>query len=265
MSTDTDVVSRSLHIYSENHLGDSIWSIIYFNTIKTHLESFQCHIHYYVNKIYIRQLAEFISSPNITLHPLNERPPTAFNIWIAHSWNDVGKHIFTTHFHIFLAKHFDRVGRILTLPNPFKTEFLYDGTELNSIYETVAPEFKDLDFLIINARPQSYQYVYIPEYWIHYINILKSTSKCAITYPEQNLECPCTITQKYTVKTIAAISTRARYIIAVNSGPVVPLFNTLTMNNIKHMYVFDTVVAYTDHPKITNVKSWDDIIKHIVI
>ena len=75
----------------------------------------------------------------------------------------------------------------------------------------------------------------------------------------------CTITHKYTVKTIGAISTRARYIIAVNSGPVVPLLNTITMHNIKHMYVFDNVVAYTDHPKITNVKSWDDIINHIQI
>jgi hypothetical protein len=258
-----DICDNNLHVFNEFHLGDNLWSVIFFNSIRIYLESSSIYIHYYLHTSYIEQIQEFIDTSHIVLHPLNEKPSNAFNIWIGCSFDIIGNYMYKHMLHIFIAKHFEYVASVLYLVNPFMEEFVYTCDSLDSIYETVLPEFKSLDILIINGRPQSGQYVYNADYWSSYMNLLVSKYKCAITTTDANVKCACTAEHGYSVKTIAAISTHARYVIAVNTGPIVPLFNTRTMANIEHMFVFDNVTAYGGHPKITNVKSWDDIIKYL--
>ena len=50
----------------------------------------------------------------------------------------------------------------------------------------------------------------------------------------------CTMRDGLTMQDIGTISTHAKYIIAVHSGPIVPCYNSITKKNVKKWFVFCT-------------------------
>ena len=68
----------------------------------------------------------------------------------------------------------------------------------------------------------------------------------------------CTCDDKLTVKDIAALSTRAKNIIAINSGVVPGLFNSETLNNIENIYYFDNLNTYR-HSKFIKKGDLDEL------
>jgi saccharopine dehydrogenase-like NADP-dependent oxidoreductase len=63
---------------------------------------------------------------------------------------------------------------------------------------------------------------------------------------------------KLTVKDIAALSTQAKVIIAVNSGVIPGLFNIYTLKNVRHFYTFDRLLFYS-YPNFEDKKNITDI------
>jgi len=55
----------------------------------------------------------------------------------------------------------------------------------------------------------------------------------------------CTSNDNLTVKDIAALSTKVKVIIAVNSGVVPGLLNEYTLSNVKQVYTFDDRCFYS--------------------
>jgi RNase P/RNase MRP subunit p30 len=115
----------------------------------------------------------------------------------------------------------------------------------NIINETHKNKYADLDFLILNSTAMSGQYTKNKDEWRELIIKLNSKFKIAIT--EKVDDVLCTINDNLTVKDIAAISTRAKKIIAVNSGPATGLFNTYTLNNVDIIYTFSFNETYAHH------------------
>jgi hypothetical protein len=71
-----------------------------------------------------------------------------------------------------------------------------------------------------------------------------------------------------TIKDIASLSTKAKVIIAVNSGVVPGLFNIYTLTNVKHVYIFDDRIfySYPNFEKKENITyiSVDELNKYII-
>ena len=82
---------------------------------------------------------------------------------------------------------------------------------------------------------------------------LNNNYKIVTTKKIENINC--TLDDNLTVKDIAALSTNVKYIIAINTGVIVGLFNKYTLNNVEKVYIFDRLLhySYKNFYKINNL------------
>lgn len=237
------------HIYNEHHLGDTIFTLMYLNQIADHLKSNNIRVKFYINPSYIEQTREFIPNSQVEVLPLDHRPENAYNIWMGKYFDTFKGNRFTQlnnyiiHTHNIFAK---RAGL------PIMKNYEYSDPRLLDRYETLDDSCKNLDILILNSEPKSGQYKYNKDEWDSTVRNLASKYKVITTTKVNGV--PCTTDFKYSVKDIAAISTHAHYIIAVNSGPLVGCFNIDTLRYTKKWFVFDNINHY-DLPKIVHPSS----------
>ncbi len=232
-------MERMIHIYNEYHLGDGLFMMNYLHQIAQHLIDNNIHITYYCNSAYKIQLEEFVQSceGHVTIAPLAQKPATAIDVWMKHSF----QHFNTYPFNDFLLQHTNRIAKILNLPRI--SSFYYTDPDLAARYERLPDSCKTVDILFVNAVPQSGQYRYNKAEWDIFAHTLKNAGyKIVSTSFIKGIES--TIQHSLTVKDIAAISTHAKYIIGVNSGPIAPCLNAVTMASVKKWFIFDTYVQY---------------------
>ena len=117
-------------------------------------------------------------------------------------------------------------------------------------------KYKNIDILYINSVPKSGQFNYIKDNWNYLARILQKKYKIITTTKVDNINC--TMDDNLFVKDIAAISTKAKIIIAVNSGVVPGLLNIYTLKNVKKVYIFDDNVFYS-YPNFESKKKLCDI------
>jgi hypothetical protein len=243
------------HIYNEYNLGDALFTMMYFNQIADYIEANNISVKFYIKPEYIGQVTEFTPNRNVEVLPLGQRPATgAYDIWLGRQFNSFRGNRFKEidnliiHTHNIFAK---RAGL------PLMKDFQYSDGRLLERYQALDNSCKNVDILILNSEPKSYQFKYDKADWDVLVRSLAAKYKVVTTTKVDGV--PCTADFKYSIKDIAAVSTHAHYIIAVNSGPLVGCFNTDTLRNIKKMYVFDNVNNYAPHSKITHLSSVDEL------
>ena len=118
-------------------------------------------------------------------------------------------------------------------------------------------KYKNIDILVLNSQPLSEQYNYNKTEWDNYIILLNTKYKIATT-TKVNENVLCTMDDNLTIKDVAAISTHAKIIIAVNSGVVPGLLNKYTLNNVNHVYIFDDRCKFS-YKKFENCDSIKEI------
>ena len=94
------------------------------------------------------------------------------------------------------------------------------------------------------------------EEWNNLVIELNKRYKIVTTKKVKNIAC--TWDDKLTIKKIAAISTKAKVIIAINTGPTSGIFNIYTLNNCKKIYIFDNRVSYTNIPQLENLNNLEE-------
>lgn len=245
---------KIVKLYNRYHLGDQVFNFIFFHYIKEYLEENDIMIHYHCDQQYHSQVQEFNCSENIKLFGLNENLDGALHVWIADSIYDMSWYKFyheVKHkLNFFYVDWFNEVLQKLQIPIKVPT-LEYTDPDLLVRYERINQrcnnKYDQLDFLILNSTAMSGQYTRNDAEWNPLIQKLHQKYKIATTEPVPGI--PCTQEDGLTVKDIAAVSTKTRKIIAVNSGVVPGLFNTYTLNNMEVMYTFSISDAY-DRPKI---------------
>ncbi len=250
------------HLYNEHHTGDNIFGCIMFHNIKDYLIANNITIHYYINTNWFNQLdqiREYIPCDNIKVFDINEKPTDALNIWIGSMLN--GRCFFNTcelnagynmPFDDFLRLYYNLVIQKMNIPIQM-TKFQYTDQELLSRYDRLPESCKAIDILVINSLPYSGQYSFDEKQWANRINELDDQFNIITTRKVDGIKC--TLDHQLSLKNIAALSTRCKVIIGVNTGVVPGLFNSYTLANVKKIFLMDNSITYNGgHLKIQNVQ-----------
>jgi len=246
---------RTIKLNSIHHLGDNIFNLILFYNMKQYIEDNDIYIDYYCKSEYHDQIKEFNCSKNIKILDYEN---IGLELWIGNkdfkmNWIDNREEKYDTLFLKFFNEFLEKENIPIVLEN-----LQYSDPDLLQRYKNINTKFNDkysdIDFLIINSTPLSTQYDKNEEEWNRLIYKLNNKYKIVTTQKVEDVNC--TYDDKLTIKDIAAISTSAKKIIAVNSGVVPGLFNIYTLNNIEVMYYFDKNFYY-ENPKFIKPKNND--------
>lgn len=224
---------RQFDFYNEWHLGDCIFNINYINRL-VRINDLE-RVNYYLKEDYIPQVKEFVLYPDrIFLHPLGDRPVSAVNLWIGHN-RFVHDHPDGKIYDLMYVDFWKYISLKMGVDNPIKTR----EENLILLDERASPG-EEYDVLFINSKPMSFQVIYEEHLYERIIAHIagRSLSVCT-TYPLAGAR-HCTITNNYSVRDIAEISTKCRYVIGIHTGPLIPTLNERTLNNVLNYIILDS-------------------------
>jgi hypothetical protein len=234
-------MTRIIHLHNEHHLGDSVFNFLLFYNIKDYLKENDITIFYYAQPYYLHQLKEFIPNSRVALYEISAKPNNSLQLWYLNP--DIGYTIKTncSYNKSYLA-WYNRVLQVLNVPLKIN-RLSYQDPDLLYRYENLNDVFKNLDILIINSNGCSGQFHYSEKNWAFYINKLHERYKIVTTKKIENILS--TTDHNLTIKDIAALSTNAKVVIAINTGVLPGLLNIYTLTRVRKFYIFDTQRWYT--------------------
>jgi hypothetical protein len=255
--------NKIYHIHNDKGLGDNVFNIIFLNIIKDYIVKNNIKIYYYTKIIYIKQLYEFINiHENIFLLPFFTKPKFSLELWVnnkffgyTHENNVINSPTNKINYNIFYKKFFNIVLKKLNF-NISVNKLAYYDEDILTRYDLLPNKYKEFDILIVNSQPHSGQYHYNKSSWDNYILELNSQFKILTTTKVDGVLC--TYDNNLTIKDIASLSTKAKIIIAINSGVVPGLLNYYTLTKTKHVYIFDNRCFYS-YPNFENRNHITDI------
>jgi len=258
-----------IHLYNEFHMGDNIFSCIMFYNIKDYLIANNIIIHYYINTNWLNQynqVCEFIPCDNVKIFSLTEKPENALNIWIANNELGCDYHALCSWpayedkmpHDDYLKLYFSKVLEKINIPIKIN-KLEYTDPDLLSRYNKLPESCKDIDILVINSEPCSTQYILDKNLWSNYINNLDDHFFNIITTLKVD-GIKCTLDHQLSLKDIAALSTRCKVIIGVNTGVVPGIFNSYTLANVKKIFLLCDSCNYNQgHLNIQSSRNLLDI------
>lgn len=236
---------KVLNFYNKYHLGDSILNLKFFFNISDIMKSNGIYIQYYYDDEYNKkeELERFVNPETLQLFSINNKGEGAIELWMGNSIDGFDSKILDKYYNLF----YNNIVKILGLQgNTIDTSLYQPEPYLQVLYNTLDTKYHNLDILIINAAPQSGQVVYHKEQFDNMCIFLNEKYNIATTSPV-NDSIKCMMNDKLMLKDIGAISTHAKYIIAIHSGPVTSCFNKDTKQNVKKWVLFaDNDVKHND-------------------
>ena len=243
--------SRVYCLHDSHGLGDSVFNLIFFNLIEEQIIADNILFCYFAKNEYMQQLTQFIKPAllnNVKLFSLDKKPQQSIELWINNPYFDytfdvaMNSQNKVVDYNDFYLNYFKHVLQKLTINANIQSILYYDN-DLLVRTNTIPPEYKSVDILILNSVPYSGQYNYNKDRWNNYIMQLNSEFKIVTTTKVNDVLC--TFDKKLTIKDIAALSTNAKVIIAINSGVFPGLLNVHTMESVKQFYIFDNRCYYS--------------------
>jgi hypothetical protein len=235
------------HFYNSFHYGDNLLNLKFFYNISEHLRKRNIKVHYYYNDKYITnkdELERYVNKDTMVLHTIDEKPYNAIELWLLNNNNSKRSAI---SFDEYFEEMYKRLLNYMNMANLGISTSLYQKEEyLLKIYEKLPEKFKNVEILFINAEPQSWQFPYNKKQADAIAVELSKYYKIVTTSPV-NEQIPCTFTDGLKLQDIGAVSTHAKYIIGVNSGPLVPCLNYYTKQSVKK-WIFVSNQKFTQIP-----------------
>lgn len=239
--------SREITFYNKYHYGDHIFNLKFLYKISSKLKEMGIHVRYLYDPNYIKnpdELRRYVDPAVVTLDTINRLTPGAIELWMGNPINNLVITRNTEKNSIGLDVYFDMfykniVSHLGIDPASINTSLYQDEPYLQDIYAKLDPKFKDLYILIINAEPKSGQVVFHKKHFEEMCKRLAMKYRVAITSPIHGVDTiPCTMQDGLMLQDIGAISTHAKYIIAIHSGPLVPCFNAATKAHVRKWVLF---------------------------
>ena len=238
-------------------LGDSLFVMIYLYNIKEYLEKNDIQINFYIRSNVLNDIKEFSSSKNIhffDIDNIDEKPSDNLTDMHVSNASNQDKSCFA----VFLVNFFKYIKEVMKLP--CIKEFSYTDPDLLERYKSLDDKYKNIDILIINGKPHSQQLTYDKDTWDSFIKTLSNKYNVVTTDKVENIKC--TRDDNLSIKNIAAISTYVKYIIAINTGPLVGCFNTYALKNVKQWYIYDETHTY-ELPNFVMNKPFEELLNEL--
>jgi hypothetical protein len=242
-----------------SHLGDHIFHTFLFNKLKEYIHENNITIEYYCEKKYHNEINDFKNSQNIKIFDFE---PIGYHLNIANLKIINIQNLFDfinnkkISYDLSYKNIFNQFCMDLNLPIKFDN-FYNEDDSLIMDYNNLIDIYKNVDILVINSLPLSNQLDVNEKEWDDFVIDLNTKYKIVTTKKVKDI--PCTWDNKLTLKKIGAVSTRAKIIIAINTGPTSSIFNTYTINNCRKIYIFDNNVCFLNIPQLENIDSLKEI------
>ena len=249
---------RIIEFFNEYKLGDQIFHIHYCNKL---IAVNDLKIIFYCKKEYHDELTLWINDKNkIILEDLNKKPKRSINCWLNSMKHFDNRGIYDFFYDkIYLAFYRDLSKKIGNIINPIGTpeEFLFDEKQIIE-NKNILGEY---DYLIINSRPNSYQWNYDEkDFDLLFAKLINKGYKI-ITTAKNNFKLDCTLDFNFSLLDIASLSLECKNIIGIHTAPHVPTMNKWNIENNKRMVFFHNVgIDYSFH-NIESIKNKIDIEK----
>jgi hypothetical protein len=252
----------TFYFYNRFHYGDNILNLKFFYVNAKLLKEKNIRIHYYYDNNYIKnktELERYVDPGVVELHQLSEKPVSAIELWMGNNIGSTNYTDFANYYNLFYKQILTYLG---LQDLPIDTSLFQKEDYLLDLYNKLDPKFKDIDILIINSEPQSLQFQFDKVKMDELCIKLAKTFK-VVTTNEVNSSIPSTLTNGLTMQDIGAISTHAKYIIAVFTGPITSCLNFHTVNHVKKWFIIQNGVFKMNLPscvEINNVNEFNKIV-----
>jgi hypothetical protein len=258
--------SKIINLFNTARLGDCMFVVVYLNTIRDYLKNNHIIVNFYIRDDHIEQIKDFIqpTNTNVNILSIGNVPPNSTDTWmgryekyktlIASKTREEGMPLDK-----FQTIFFSDIAKNAGLPE--LNEFIFTDPSLLHRYNAINDSLKNLDILVINSSSISGDW---PEAntkkdeWNNFIRRLSEKYKIVTTVKVDNILCTTDFNLK--IKDIAAISTHVKNIIAVNTGPIVGLFNRYTFDNVNKWFIYSKHHTYSPNNFYYN-KSFDEVIQ----
>ena len=230
--------SGTISFYNTYHYGDNILNLKFLYNISKILKMRGIRVDYYYDDGYNKnkgELERYIDKDVVQLLPLKNKPDGSIEVWMGTPIDGVEYYAFD----VFYPKLYTKILRSLAIPDKIDVSLYQQEPYLEDLYNKFDEKFKDLDILIINAEPHSHQFVYDKAKMDELCIRLHGKYKIATT-SSVNDSISCTMRDGLAMQDIGAVSTHAKYIIAVFSGPITACFNPSTKKSVKRWFIMTT-------------------------
>lgn len=288
-----------INLFSFWHFGDAIFVMIYLYNSKDYIIKHNISVNFYIKEKYVNQIKEFECCKNVRVLPIIFDKDCNQNIFSGSlkRFNNVlldfnlcntnipknsinTYHGFHSLIHYFLLdlnmfkwneniKPFNEylvyylsniLGKKIGFPKIKK--FSYTDPDLLKRYNNFQEKYKNIDILIINSEPQSQQYDLESNRKNFNSMIHTLSKKFNIVTTEKVKGILCTRDNNLSLKDIGAISTHAKYIIAINTGPLIGCLNSYAFKNVKKWFEFDMNMPFIYKNFVIN-PTFEEIINEI--
>lgn len=255
-----DTVGKTPVFYCGFHLGDHILNLKFFFNISSVLKEHGIKVTYLYDPSHVKnadELKRYANPETLVLDVLHNPPTDSIRLWMGDPIHGLQYNEFDEYYNEFYKMILEKLG----LQNLGIDTSLYQKEPyLEDIYNKFDDKFKNLDILIINAEPLSMQTDYKKDLFDKMCIMLSEKNyKIATTTPIANNDSiPCTFKDNLLLQDIGAISTHAKFIIAVHSGPLTPCFNYAAKQGVKKWILFlDNNVVNSQIPSVLIRSGYD--------
>jgi len=228
------------------HMGDNFINFMFFTKIKNYIEENDIFINYYCYEEYHKNLHDFNPSNNIKIFPLLlPYKKKYYECWQGGRTASLTPSHLKTYVEDQMIFMYNLFIKDLEFNIIIDDKWYYESPMIFGWYNELPDNYKNIDILIVNSSPRSGQYSYHKDIWDRDIIELSHTHKGKIA-TTQFVSDNIISLDKLSLKDITAISTNVNYIIGINTGPLLPLFNTYTLDRVKKIHIFG---GNFKHPK----------------
>lgn len=241
------------------HLGDCVFSIIYFNKVcRTHCD---LEINFYCNISYHWELTQIIEFPDrIHLFPYEDKGEST---WINREGFYHGNGSFKGKFarmkyydeiYIYFYNYLSKICDIDFCVHE-NIDTLYDS---NLYLEGIEDFANSYEYLVVNSEPLSKQFVHDPECLNQIIIDLSKQYNVITTKKIDGIDC--TLDNQYSLLDIGRISYFIKRFICIHTAPHILTLNKFNHHNIeqwiclhnRHSINFNFVKSFKSHKELQN-------------
>jgi hypothetical protein len=227
-------------IYTKNclHLGDCIYSLIFFYNINEYLRNNNIVIYFYCINEHYPQINDFNNLDNVKIFSIDVIPndKKVYDLWIGTSDYNYNWYKCINEpmigYDVFFCKYYNNILKIMDIPITIE-KFIYSDNKLSErciyINERCNDYYKNIDFLINNSMPKSGQFDYNLLEFNNFIINLSKKYNVVTTQKVENIKC--TRDFNLTAKDIASISLNIKNFIVIESGIIAGLYNEYLVDN----------------------------------